>query len=425
MKKLFIMSEKTANKILVVGIPPKGIEGLSAHLIKRIQGADLLCGAERHLALFPEGGIERWTITSDILGLVERIKSSVEKEVVVLATGDPLLYGIGATLVKHLGAEALDIHPQVSAAQEAFARLGMPWHDARILSAHGRAIEPVVAETKHQSKVAIYTDGTNTPAVIATALFSGGSPNRRVVVAERLGESAEHLTDTTLEEVQSQSFHSLNVMLVLDVIGGRQISQERKGWVTDSELETFRGQYTRQDVRALSLAKLGLRAGGVVWDIGAGSGAISIDIALHYPGTHVFAIERDPEQRRCVQTNVVAYDVGSVRLIEGEAPDVLQDLPDPQAIFIGGSGGKLTSILNECWVRCASGVSIVANVVVLDHLNEFLDWCRRVQVTPDILHVQLSRGKPLIGSFRLEPLTPVYVLAVQKTDAKDSLSDDE
>jgi len=419
------MSEFETQKVLVIGMPPRGLEGLSPHLMKRIQGADLLCGAERHLALFPEGGKERWTITSDIPGFVERLRASMEKEVVVLATGDPLLYGIGATLVKHFGADALDIHPQVSAAQEAFARLGMPWHDARILSAHGRDIAPVVAETKHQSKVAIYTDGTNTPAVIATALFSGGSPNRRVVVAERLGESAEHLTNTTLEEVRSQSFHALNVMLVLDVIGDRQIRQERKGWVTDSELETFRGQYTRQDVRALSLAKLGLRAGGVVWDIGAGSGAISIDIALHHPGTHVFAIERDPEQRRCVQTNVAAYDVGSVRLIEGEAPDVLQELPDPQAIFIGGSGGKLTSILNECWVRCAPGVSIIANVVVLDHLNDFLDWCRRVQVTPEILHVQLSHGKPLIGSFRLEPLTPVYILAVQKPEEQDGPQDDE
>jgi len=106
--------------------------------------------------------------------------------------------------------------------------------------------------------------------------------------------------------------------------------------------------------------------------------------------------------------------VSSVTLVEGEAPEVLKGLPEPHAVFIGGSGGKLTAILHECWARISEGVQVVANIVVLDHLSEFLAWAKKVNVTPDVLHVQLSKGKPIIGSLRLEAFTPVYIVTVQK-----------
>lgn len=401
-------------RILVVGIPPSGPAGLPADLIKRIEAAELLCGGARHLALFPDVKAERWTVAENIPHLVSRLRDESRRRVVVLASGDPLLFGIGATLAQALGRDRLEIIPHVSAVQEAFARICLPWHDARIVSAHGRPLEPVIASVLAHPKVAIYTDAVNTPTRIAAALLAAGSPDRRTVVAQRLGHSSEQVEETTLTAAKDREFDPLNVMLVLEPVWGDLPPQAGPAVLDDSLLAHRQGQLTKQEVRAVSLSRLGRWPGGVLWDVGAGSGAISIEMARQNPLARIFAIERDPEQRRCIAINLARFGISSVTVMEGEAPEVLDRLPDPQAIFIGGTGGKLTAVLDRCWDRVAPGGRVVANLVVLDHLTEWLSWCRLHGLVPDVLLVQLARGKPMVGSLRFEALHPVYVVTLCK-----------
>jgi precorrin-6Y C5,15-methyltransferase (decarboxylating) len=408
------MGSYPTDRILVVGLPAMGPAGLPATVVSRVQEAEVLCGGERHLALFPGVGKERWTIAGDVPQLVERLRDRVGKRVVVLASGDPLLYGIGATLACSLGADRLEIIPQVSAVQEAFARVCVPWHDARIVSAHGRPIEPAVAAVLAHPKVAIYTDSVHTPAHIAMVLLARGSPDRRVVVAERLGEPGEQLWETTLAGLSERSFAPLNVMLVLELVEETARLSKTPGEIDDAALMVRSGQMTRQEVRVLSVARLGVRSASVIWDVGAGSGAVSIEMAYRNPVARIFAIERDPDQRLCVRTNLERTGVASVMLVEGEAPEALEKLPEPQAIFIGGTGGRLTEILDCCWTSLAQDGRLVANFVVLGHLNEFLTWCTRAGVIPEVLLVQLSRGVPIVGSLRLEPFHPVFIVKVCK-----------
>ncbi|MGQ0812395.1 MAG: precorrin-6y C5,15-methyltransferase (decarboxylating) subunit CbiE [Nitrospiraceae bacterium] len=403
--------------VLIIGIPANGPLGLPARLIERIESADLLCGGARHLALFPNAGIERWTIGDNVPQLVERLRQERSRRVIVLASGDPLLFGIGATLADALGKDSLEIVPHVSAVQEAFARIALPWHDARIVSAHGRPLEPVIASVLSHPKVAMYTDATNTPGRIASALLAAGSPNRRAVVAQRLGESHERVEDLTLRAVQDRVFDPLNVMLVLEPLS-LALSAESMPQIDDGSLMQRHGQLTKQDVRAVSVARLGFWPGGVMWDIGAGSGAISIDMVRRNPLVRIFAMERDPEQQQCLRTNLARFGISSVTVVKGEAPVVLGALPHPHAIFIGGTGGKLTAILDRCWECLIPGGRVVANLVVLDHLSEWLSWCQRHSAQPDVLLVQLARGAPIVGSLRFEALNPVYVVMVCKGDGR-------
>ncbi|WP_447974036.1 precorrin-6y C5,15-methyltransferase (decarboxylating) subunit CbiE [Nitrospira sp. Kam-Ns4a] len=409
------MTARGANeRILVVGVPPGGPAGWSMDLRRRVQRAEILCGAPRHLAALPGVGRERWPITDNVLEIVERLRAAPSKRVVVLASGDPLLFGIGATLARALGPDRLEIVPQVSAVQAAFARIGVPWHDALILSAHGRPIESVVAAALSHPKVALYTDGVNTPARVAAALLAAGSPDRRTVVAERLGEAGERIAAGTLRAVAADRFDPLNVLLILEPVSGQGLPSGEALEVDEAALETWRGQVTRREVRALVLAALGARPGWVVWDVGAGAGAVSIELARRMPGAPIFAVERDPEQLRCLRTNLARHRAGSVTVVEGEAPDVLSRLPDPQAVFIGGTGGKLTAVLTHCWQRLAPEGRLVANLVVLGHLSEFLAWCAPAGATPEVLQVQLARGVPIAGSLRLEALNPVYLVAARR-----------
>lgn len=411
------MGNPPTDRILIVGIPATGAAGLSPSVLSRLQAAEVLCGAARHLAAFPGIGADRWPITDNVPQLVERLRAVGHKRIVVLASGDPLLFGIGGTLVRSLGADRVEIVPAVSAAQEAFARVCLPWHDVRIVSAHGRPIEPVVAAVLAHPHVAVYTDPVHTPARLAAAVLAAGSRDRRVVIAERLGASDERVSDTTLREIGERACDPLNVMLILEAVAEPTPPGSNGPAGDDAAFVSLRGQMTPREVRALSLSRLDGGAAHVLWDIGAGSGAIAIDMARRNPAAKVFAVERDPDQHRCIRTNLERCRVRSVTVVEGEAPEVLDDLPDPQAVFIGGTGGRLTAVLDRCWSRVAAGGRIVANLVVFDHVSDVLRWGAAQGVMPDVLHVQLARGVPIVGSVRLDALNPVFIVTIDKPSA--------
>jgi precorrin-6B C5,15-methyltransferase / cobalt-precorrin-6B C5,C15-methyltransferase len=384
----------------VVGTGAAGREGLTPQAAAAIDRAEVLAGGRRQLALFPDVPADRIVLAADLPGAVGLIRSKAEagRRVTVLASGDPLLYGIGATLIRELGAEAVRVQPGISSVQLAFARAGLPWHDATVLSAHGRPLESIVPEALAGSKLAILTDDRATPAAISLALTAAGMEDCRALICERLGEPRERLVETTLHALTGQAFDPLNLLLLLR----DPASVRLRFGQPDEEFESLHGQITKAEVRAVTLSKLDLPPNGVLWDVGAGSGALAIEAARLMPRGTVYAVERDADQRGCLERNVARHHASNVRVVAGEAPEALSDLARPQSTFIGGSGGRLSDLLE------AVAPPFVINLAVLEHVSTVLKRYPQAEAT----QLGVSRSSEIGDGHRMSALNPVYIVAV-------------
>lgn len=405
-----------SNPVHIIGIGDDGPCGLTDEARAAVAGAGLLCGGERHLALFPAQAGERAVIRRDIDELARTIGQARAdgRRVVVLASGDPLFYGIAASLGARLGRDEVRVTPHVSSVQLAFARLGVPWHDATVLSAHGRPLRPILGRAMAAGKLAVLTDDENTPAVIARALLDGGMEDADAAVCEHLGGARERVVRASLSAIAAREFARLNVLVVL-----REPSAVRWGrpllGLPEEAYAHQRGQITKAEVRAVSLSRLGLERARVVWDIGAGSGAVAIEAASLCLDAQVWAVERAPAQCALLRENVRRFTAGNVHLVAAEAPEALAELPDPDAVFVGGNGGRLAAILDAVTGRMRPGGRLVLNLVALAHLAgaqaRLADTGWRVGVT----EVSVARGVPIADSVRLSALNPVFILTAERS----------
>src|SRR5262245_24761259 len=273
---------KSTPRLLVIGLSAGGAETLPAALLARIAGADLLAGGQRHLSYFPDFQGERWVIGANIQTMAERLQQALaqRQQAVILASGDPLCYGIGASLRRYFAAESLEIIPAPSAFQLAFAALAEPWHEAALLSAHARPLTEVVKGVLAASKAAILTDNQQTPAVVAQALLAAGLlPDSPCAICENLGGPDQRVSRTCLADLARQAYGPLNVLVVWPHRGepGEPVSAGTlPPGLPDEAFSTSARQITKREIRLLSLAELGLGPGQVMWDIGAGSGAVGL-----------------------------------------------------------------------------------------------------------------------------------------------------
>ncbi len=385
-----------AEPVLVVGVDPGRPTILP-------QEATVVAAGKRHLqelaAHLPKQA-QRIELASEISTSIQAIAEAAEagERVVVLASGDPLLFGIGASLIRELGKDRVRIMPAVSSVQMAFAAAGEPWHDATILSAHGRPRSDIVAPALHATKLAILTDDRSTPDEIARLLLDAGMEDCRAVVCERLGYPDERVTDTMLAALVGQRFDRLNVLLLFRDIAAPRLRFGRP----DAEFEAVRGQITKAEVRAVTLSKLRLPAQGVLWDVGAGSGALAIDAASLMPYGQVWAVERDPEQRFTLHENIARHSAWNVHVRAGEAPAALQGLPKPDAVFVGGNGGGLLPLLE------AVPRPFVTNMAIIEHVSTVLQRFPNAEVT----QLNVSRSQPIGDGHRLAAMNPVFIVAV-------------
>ena len=290
-------------------------------------------------------------------------------DVAVLASGDPLFFGIGRTLIRRFGGERLVFFPALSAVQLACARFRVPWDDMAFLSLHGRDGGEVAARILAQRKVMLFTDQRNSPDRIAALLLARlgelGDRERirdlRVRVAENLGLADERLVQDTLAGIAARRFAPLNMMLIEQE--GLQEAESPLG-LNEDEIRHSRGLITKDEVRAVTLHRLRLPARGVFWDVGAGSGSVALEAARCCPGLQVLAVEQKKEQQDNIRANIVRHRAWNVRLVAGSAPGVLAGLPDPDRVFIGGSGGRLEQIIDACAGRLAAGGRLVVNAVL-------------------------------------------------------------
>ncbi|MCD6553721.1 MAG: precorrin-6y C5,15-methyltransferase (decarboxylating) subunit CbiE [Anaerolineae bacterium] len=397
-----------AHKVLVVGVGSEGPAGLPLVLQNRIAQADLLCGSERLLEHWAGLQVEKMIIRANIPELVERLRRRGEARVVVLASGDPGFYGIAGTLLRYLPADELEIVPHVTSPQLAFARAGIPWSDAIFTSAHARPLAEVVGWARRAPKLGILTDHKHTPALIAKTLLAAGIEDCRAIVAENLGLPDEQLTDTRLSALPGMEFSPLNVLLLIHDPDWRP-----QPVFAPRPAEAYahrRGLITKAEVRALILARLSLGETDIAWDIGAGSGAVSIEMALLAWRGQVFAVEQNAENLAYLRENISRFRVLNVEVVVGSAPAALEGLPQPDAVFIGGSGGQMQGILDVVCRRLRPGGRIVLSVVTLENLNEAVGGLKARGFAAEMTLVNVARSKSIADLTRFEALTPVFVV---------------
>jgi len=394
--------------VLVVGVGAEGPGGLLPDLRERIAQADQLWGSARLLAHWMPYAGEKVILDAHLTEVLPRLSDRGEARVVVLGSGDPGFYGIAATLLRYLPPEELEIIPHLTSLQLAFARVGINWSDAVFTSAHARPLAEVVGWAKHAGKLGILTDRQHTPGVIARTLLEAGLQDCRAIVAENLGLPDERLTDTRLVDLPDKTFGPLNVLLVV-----RDASWQPPAVLTvrpDAAYAHRRGLITKADVRALSLAHLLLSETATVWDIGAGSGAVSIEMAALAWRGRVFAVEHDAENLAYIRENLGRFGVCNVNVVAGRAPEALEGLPAPSAVFIGGTGGQMDAIL-DCIGRVAlPGCRVVMALATLENLLGAMASMKQRDWSPDLTQVTIAQGKPIAGLTRLAPLNPVFIL---------------
>ncbi len=391
--------------VLVVGVDDAAPRTVPESLSRRIKDADLVCGGERHFDHFSEIVQERLVIKAPLSDVLERIEDAhrSHKKVVVLASGDPCCFGIGPLVAERLGREHVEIIPSVSSVQLLFARLGEPWQHVRILSAHGRPIEPVIGPALSARYSAILADDQHSPARIAAALLDAGMENCRAVVGERLGGPAERIIDGTLASIVDQTCDPLSVLALFR--GQADIRVPRIG-LAERLYHHRDGMITKSEIRAVSLGHLAIQPGDIVWDIGAGCGSVGLEAASLVDSGFVYAIERDAQQVELIHRNLKTFP-SPLRIIFGEAPEALAELPSPDAVFAGGSGGNLEKIVDVALKRLRPGGRLVANFVILEHMLAFQRQVQLAGWSCDVSQVSVSRGDAL---GRLGALNPIFVL---------------
>ena len=413
-------------QIEVVGIGLDGAGGLTTKVQEIITNATILIGSSRHLSYFASHSARK-IILNNLQQNLDEIAQLVDtkEKIVILTSGDPLFFGLGRLLLEKFSPEKLNFYPHISSVQLAFNKIKLPWQDAQIISLHGRNNDELSKALKQGTeKIALLTDSNYHPGAIAKLYLSLDIPvSYSFYICENLGDSTEKITRFTVAEVgeltklKSDDFSTLNVVILIR----ESFSKDPKYYknlpligIPDAAFCSFRDRpslITKKEVRTVILGQLGLQANQIVWDIGAGTGSVSIEIARICPSSQIFAIEKTAIGISLIEKNCQNFQVNNISVIGGKAPVNLNKLPAPHRIFIGGSGGNLTSILNLCQKKLLANGIVVVALATLENCHEVLDWIKQHHWQYSLLQLQISRSTS-VGQFtRFSPLNPVTIIA--------------
>jgi precorrin-6Y C5,15-methyltransferase (decarboxylating) len=447
------------NRISVIGI---GYKPLTRQAAEKILAADTVAANGSLIEVFRryaeyDAASAKIKIINNVDETMEYVKRAFEagRKTVLLASGDPLFNGIGRRALHEFGRGAVEIYPEISSVQAAFAAIREPWDDAFLMSLHGgpnkakrRALPYAASDVPRllarYAKLAILTDGVNTPQVIAATLVSNSTvPQCTVYVCQRLGREDEKITHGGAREIaETATFDSPNVVIVMLEKTKESISRADAQTrttelslslsapprlsvnpfsslssllppafgLTEGQFSHARGLITKDEVRAVSIHRLGLSSEGVLWDIGAGCGSVSIEAARMFPLLGVFAVEADEEQVNLIHENRRTFCADNVQVIAGRAPEALENLPAPTNVFIGGSGGLMEDIIGRVAMVMPQG-TIVVNAATLETLNAATAALARYEFTVEVSQVSAVRIKNLGGMSHFGALNPVFVIS--------------
>jgi precorrin-6Y C5,15-methyltransferase (decarboxylating) len=391
----------------VVGLDGRPLDGE----IERLLGdAALVAGGRRHLDMLDVDRDRAVVLEGDLSEALARIEGT-ESPVVVLASGDPGFFGILRLLVGRFGRENLRVLPGLSSVALAFARAGLSWDDAVTVSAHGRDPRRAANVCRAHPKVAVLTSPAFGPADLAETL---GGLGRTFVVAEKLGGPNERVFHGDAGTVAGMEWEDPNVVLVLD----EEWMPGARGWISpgtvargrwalfEEEFEHRSGMISKSATRAFVLSRLGPGAGDLIWDVGAGSGSVAIECARL--GAAAIAIEHDPESCDRIRRNAEHHRV-PLQIIQAAAPEALRDLPEPDAVFVGGTGGGFEEIIKLSAVRARRAV--VLALVTLERVVPAAELLEDCGLEVETTFLQASRMKGVGGLHRLAAESAVFVVS--------------
>lgn len=405
--------------VIGMGLSP---DDLTAGHLQIIEAADILAGGRRHLSYFKNTGAVQYEIGADLKGLIQKFKRLQKtKSIVVLASGDPLYYGIGRRLVDDLGPERVVIHPNITTVAGAFARLKRSWAGVPVVSLHGRDnIAPLVDVLRQNECIAVFTDPERHPGWLAGQLLKAGLADYEMCVLEQLGMRGENVVWYALEAAVQKRFREPN----LAVLQRRRIDAAEKRALSlgmpEGCFEHERGLITKAEVRAVTLAKLSLGNSNTLWDLGAGSGSVSIEAGLFIKQGRMVAVEQNASRIEHIRRNKKRFGLKNLDVVAAVLPDGLEGLPDPDRIFVGGGGHQLKHILQKAAGRLQPGGIIVVNTVLIDSLQTARQTLQKMKFTVDVVQVQIHRSRAMPVGDRLEAENPVWIIRGEK--ARDAVS---
>ncbi|PYE89543.1 precorrin-6y C5,15-methyltransferase (decarboxylating) subunit CbiE [Phyllobacterium leguminum] len=397
--------------LTIIGIGEDGVEGLGRAACDALADAKVIFGGRRHLD-FLDGNIKGKRIAwpTPFSAAIDMILSHHGKPVVVLASGDPMFYGMGATLARHIPPQEMHILPFPSSFSLAAARMAWPLQDATMLSVHGRPLEIIHAHIQPGNRLLILSNDGGTPGEVAGLLAARGFGESLITALEHLGGPRERRIEGTASGWVHERTADLNVLAVECRGGVEAIFYSPVAGLPDAAFEND-GQLTKRDVRAATLARLAPMPRELLWDVGAGCGSIGIEWMRAHPTCRAIAIEAHAGRQGIIERNRLALGVPGLELVKGEAPAALQGLEAPDAIFIGG-GFTDMGVAEACWRSLKPGGRFVANAVTIQSEMMLVEWQKKVG--GELTRLSVSHAAPL-GEFDVwRQALPVTMLSAVK-----------
>lgn len=402
--------------VLGLGVADKAHFDLPA--TKAFEHSELIIGSERQLNVIEHllKDNQQTTVLPPLADLKALLDDASDKEVTVLASGDPLYFGIGSWLSRHFERSRLAFYPAVSSIQAACHALGFAQQDVEVISLHGRALSGLRRKLKNQQTLVILTDKHSHPQALAKQCVEAGLAESTLWVCERLGYPEQKISRFKVTDSIDESFDPLHVS-VLKTGGAGGILPEFPGFadalfITDKA--PGQGMISKREVRLSILSLLQVARGDVIWDVGAGCGSVSVELQFWQHQAKVFAIEHHPARLSCLQQNCNRFGV-TPTIVEGRAPECFTELPVANKVFVGGSDGNMADILNQCWQQLPTGGLLVASCVTENSKMQLLQFAQTLSTEQtETLQVAVSKGTTLAGQLMYKPNLPVNLFKFTK-----------
>lgn len=390
----------------LIGMGSGQPENLTLQGLAALRQADLILGARRLLAVLPAGCTENRAAAYRPDEVAELLQTSGAENAVLVYSGDTGFYSGASSMMEKL--EALGVRarvlPGLSSIQLLAAALGRPWQGWNLVSAHGRTCDPV-AECMQGRPTFFLTGGSEDPATLCAQLAAEGFGDVQGVVGQCLGTPEEKLFRGSVKELAAGRFNSLSVLLV----EAAEVLPRRAPGLPDEAFERGDVPMTKQEVRAAVLAKLAVRPEDILWDVGAGTGSVSVELALAAPRGRVYAVECRPEGCALIKANREKFRTRNLVLVEGLAPAALSDLPAPDAVFIGGSKGSLAAIVDAALDKNPDA-RICVSAIALESLSAAVAALTAKGRTVQVSQIAVSRAKAVGGLHLMMAQNPIYLI---------------